>query len=1621
MAMTNPFWQEAIAMEFAALKKLVLLPRKRVISCKWIQGMKARSIAYGFTQLENEDYFETFSSIVKFATIRCIVAIVVKKRWPIHQLDINKVFLHEEVCMKRPPGMCCTNLAYVCKLTKSLIWFQANIIAMVLSDLVVDVVTPIALKSNNLANIHIANNPVFHEMPKHIELGCYYVKELGFTLGGLALPNQKPIHSSNNDGLIPVLAKDWDYVGGPTNLNSPRYIPIWNGEYWSFSNVILMKAKTDMRSQNMMVYKKGGNSVINYKIFCEFHVTKTELLFETQHFPFVDINHLLIEWVSFHYMITWMSRVLKKDASARHVWQNLETLFRVNKDSKALQIDSELRNINMGDLSVTAYCTKIKSLADLLANLDPESAIPDKHLVIYTINGLSQKFESVASIIRYRSPLPSFLETRSMLLMEEQRLNMTRPHLHSTHVDHASSPTVLHAGTSGSNRGSQRRQDRRGPPPQRRRPPQYDNQRPPSSPVGQRPGYGWVYLPITASQQSPHQLYQQSQPRNGSGLLGPAPTTHHTPIQTHLTAAQPTVTGQPQTAGLTPPWAWFSGDQPTALPEMFNTMNLGDSSTSGWHMDTGATDHVHAHTGILDSISDKRDSCSVLVGNGSPIPVSTTGHALFPIKNPYRPLHLHNILITPHIIKNLISVRQFTRHNKCSIEFDEFGFTLKDYKTRQPLIRCDSNGPLYPVTSSAPQVFLSSSSSVWHQRLGHPGDHVLKSLISNKFISCNKEETSAICHSCELGKHTRLPFVSSDSVICNAFDIVHSDVWTSPIASNSGLRYYVIFLDHFTHYLWVFPLKQKSDVYGKFVQFFNYVKTQFNITIKSLQCDNGGEYDNNAFHTFFATHGITFRFSCPHTSQQNGRSERMLRTINNVVRTLLFHSHLPPTYWVEALHMASHLLNLLPSKAIDDETPHFRLYHKHPSYSHLRTFGCLCYPHLTTLHKLAPRTTPCVFLGYPTHHRGFRCLDLSSRKIIISRHVVFHESIFPFDSVSPSDPPSYNFLDDTTEPSPILSHFLHHPTPTTTTPSTSLNHPTPPPPTDHTSPSSSSPPNSADSHVPTPHPPEPSGHPTHHMTTRAKSGITKPIQRLNLHTTTTSPVPRSHIQALRDPNWLQAMNEEHRALISNGTWVLVPRPPGVNVVRSMWLFRHKFHADGTLARYKARLVANGKSQQQGIDCDETFSPVVKPATIRTVLSLAISKQWPIHQLDVKNAFLHGHLQETVYMHQPPGFRDSQHPDYVCHLQRSLYGLKQAPRAWYQRFAQYAIRLGFQQSRTDPSLFIYHTASDTSYLLLYVDDIILTASTTDLLRQIITRLSQEFAMTDLGALNYFLGISAIRSPAGLFLSQQQYATELLERANMTTCNPCRTPAEPVHKLDASGPPVSDPTLYRSLAGALQYLTFTRPDIAFAVQQICLYMHDPREPHFHALKRILRYIRGTLDHGLQLHVSSSSALTAYSDADWGGCPTSRRSTSGYCVFLGDNLISWSSKRQGVVSRSSAEAEYRGVANAVAETSWIRNLLRELHSPIHTATIVYCDNVSATYMSSNPVQHQRTKHIEIDIHFVRDKVAMGQVRVLHVPSRYQYADIFTKGLSTSLFHDFRSSLSVRQSPPDKTAGGC
>jgi histone deacetylase 1/2 len=361
------------------------------------------------------------------------------------------------------------------------------------------------------------------------------------------------------------------------------------------------------------------------------------------------------------------------------------------------------------------------------------------------------------------------------------------------------------------------------------------------------------------------------------------------------------------------------------------------------------------------------------------------------------------------------------------------------------------------------------------------------------------------------------------------------------------------------------------------------------------------------------------------------------------------------------------------------------------------------------------------------------------------------------------------------------------------------------------------------------------------MITRARDGIRLPNPKY-AHVATTpalTPPPSSVRAAIRDQEWFAAMQAEYDALQANDTWTLVPRPPHANVITGKWLFKNKLNADGTLERRKARWVVRGFSQRPGVDFHQTFSPVVKPATIRTVLHLVATRQWPVHQLDVKNAFLHGDLAERVYCHQPAGFVDSSRPDHVCLLIKSLYGLKQAPRAWFQRLGTHLRAMGFTAAGSDSSLFIYSNGAQAAYLLVYVDDIILTASTSPLLHDIVNKLSQEFAIKDLGGLQFFLGVQVRRDAADFLLNQAQYTEDILERAGMANCKPASTPAEATPKLSSTdGQPVEDGTFYRSITGALQYLTLTRPDIAYAVNQACLYMHAPRDVHWN-LVYVLAY--------------------------------------------------------------------------------------------------------------------------------------------------------------------------------------
>lgn len=487
------------------------------------------------------------------------------------------------------------------------------------------------------------------------------------------------------------------------------------------------------------------------------------------------------------------------------------------------------------------------------------------------------------------------------------------------------------------------------------------------------------------------------------------------------------------------------------------------------------------------------------------------------------------------------------------------------------------------------------------------------------------------------------------------------------------------------------------------------------------------------------------------------------------------------------------------------------------------------------------------------------------------------------------------------------------------------------------------------------------------------------------------------------------MTDEFMALMRNGTWSLVPPQPHFNVIGHKWVFRLKRNPDGSISRYKARLVAKGFHQRPGLDFKDTFSPVIKPQTIKLVLCLALSNGWSLTPMDVNNAFLHGTIDEDVYMTQPAGFVHSSLPNYVCKLHKALYGLKQAPRAWFHALRDFLMQYGFNNAKSDTSLSTYKSGSTIAYFLIYVDDLLLTGNDPSFLRKFKTALAEKFSLKDLGQPSHFLGVEIVPTASGLFLTQHHYVRDLLQHANMADSKPVSTPmATSFSSTAVSDSSTCDSTLFRSIVGSLHYLAITRPDVAFPVNKLAQHMQAPTASHMQALKRILRYLKSTISHGLHLTKSSNQTLTAFCDADWGGDTQDRKSTGAYLIYFGPNAVSWSCKKQPTVARSSTEAEYRTIATTTAELLWLQQLLQELGVPT-TAPTIYSDNIGATYLCANPVFHFRMKHLAIDYHFVRDLVAENKLTVSHVPTSHQLADLLTKPLSASRHKFLKDKIGV------------
>ncbi|KAJ9560019.1 hypothetical protein OSB04_005179 [Centaurea solstitialis] len=1030
-----------------------------------------------------------------------------------------------------------------------------------------------------------------------------------------------------------------------------------------------------------------------------------------------------------------------------------------------------------------------------------------------------------------------------------------------------------------------------------------------------------------------------------------------------------------------------------------------------WMMDSGASHHLTSCPTTLSSISEYGGPDEVTLGDGTGLSISHIGSTKLSSKT--KLLNLPDILCVPNMRTNLISVAKLCRTNNVSVEFFPFHFFVKDLKTGAPIMRGENINDVYYLNQLSSQPQINATTSVlpiqWHHRLGHPCLH-----LGLRFKSLS--DSNLHCQSCAINKCHKLPFGQNSFVAKKPLQLLYSDVWGPVQQSVDGFKYYVVFVDYYSKYVWLYPIKLKSDVSKLFPQFKLLVEKFFQTPIVSIFTDNGGEYVGLL--PFLQSNGISHYTTPPHTPEQNGIAERRHRHIVETGLTLLHYSGLPLKFWSHAFQTAVYLINRLPTPILHSKSPYQMLYRASPNYTKLKTFGCMCYPCLKpyVATKLQPRSQPCIFLGYSSSKSAYKCFDFQTNRFYHSRHVTFVEDTFPFKhnkttpvptvsefipSVSPPiDPPSISQPSvtlPTYAPPSALSHASSPSSPIspTHTPSSIQppSHTELSPPHSNISPPNISP-SSPVSSVPSSHS-TPSQSSSPPLPPRNRKPNPKYYNPHFVNNTTVHPIPpalepTTYLQASKDPLWRKAMDDEYNALLRNHTWELIA-PPSRPPIGCKWVFRIKRHPDGTVAKYKAQLVAKGFFQEYGRDYFDTFSPITKPVTIRTVLSIALSRGWSLRQLDVNNAFLHGTLQEEVYMVQPPGYVHPQFSNHVCKLRRSLYGLKQAPRAWYTALTSFLVEPDFIKSHADASLFIHNMD----------DDIILTGNNEQFIAKFVHKLATRFSVKDLGYPSHFLGVELIPTSNGLFLSQHRHIHDLLTMQRMDGAKPVLTPlcSSEVLTLE-DGTPKVDPTPYRKLVGSLQYLAFTRPDISFAVNKLAQFMHQPSQTHWQALKRLLRYLKGTVYHGLFLNKNSPIELTAFSDSDWGGVTTAGRSTTAYILYLGTNIISWKSAQQKSVSRSSTEAEYKALANAAAEIAWAENLLKELGLSMSAAPRLYCDNTGATYLCANPVYHSRMKHVALDYHFVREKVAAGTLRVHHINSFDQLADALTKTFVSSSF---------------------
>ena len=857
------------------------------------------------------------------------------------------------------------------------------------------------------------------------------------------------------------------------------------------------------------------------------------------------------------------------------------------------------------------------------------------------------------------------------------------------------------------------------------------------------------------------------------------------------------------------------------------------------------------------------------------------------------------------------------------------------------------------------------------------------------------------------------------------------------VQSRTRAKYFVTVKDDCTCIVWAKPLVNKGQAAQAVRDFIVWAETQLSsrgYRVLRLRSDGGGEYTSNEQRAFLMQRGIELQRSAAYTSQQNGLAERLNLTLLNDVRAMLHGARLPHMLWSDVLLTAVHLRNRCVIRALAGQTPYEAWHGVKPDISNLRAFGCLAYAHLH-LHqqpqgKLGVRAIPCALIGYAPEAKAWLLWDAARRVVLESRDVRFEERLSWFDTASRSAGSGGALPASAVDSSSSLDTRVAGGNES----DGDEGHPEEPAPADGD--------NGDD---PTDHLPLSQLLLGHHAAQPAAAGplvesaAARSIRRQLMDHNAPGPrdrapsalgsvlgqledgeanvvqdsqdVPSSLREALTGPDakhWRPAVQGEYDSIQEARTYDIVELPHGRTAIGCKFVLAKKLLADGSV-KYKARLVAKGFTQQAGIDYQETYSPVVRYASLRALLSLAAHHDWEAHHMDVKAAYLNGLLQEEIYMQQPEGFVAAGKEQLVCRLRKALYGLKQAGRAWHQTIDPALKRLGLTPLASDYCVYVHRSQQGHVLILaLYVDDLFLFSPSLALLTHFKTQLRLQFRMEDLGEISLMLGMRVVRNRTArtLTISQGTYVEQLLVRFN-APLNVMSTPMEDgltlcaaiaTHQADAA-----TVTRYQAVVGALMYAAAcTRPDIAFAVHALGRYSSRPDDTHWRAVKHLLRYLRGTARYSITYTgVAGDSGRTppvmsCYGDADYAGCVDDRKSVTGYVVTLSGGAINWSSRKQRTVTTSTTHAEFVAMTELAKDVVWWRGFLREIGLDMGEPTAVLCDNMAAVALAFNPTHHERTKHFAVLQQYIRELISSGEIHVEYIPTQRNAADVLTKALA-------------------------